>query len=137
MWPEPLTPETIDDDAHNFRAIVRAGDRAIVASVPCAINARAGCGVFGEMMIDDARGAPRQRQRALVLLVRESLRHAAALGVTRVQTDAPPRLAAFAARLTGIAGDRGPASGTQFRGAIDDIRTRTLDESDADGNLRG
>ncbi len=136
MWPEPLTPDAIDDDAWNFRAIVRAGDRAIVASVPCAVNARAGCGVFGEMTIDDERGAPRQRQRALVLLVRESLRHAAALGVTRVHTDAPTRLAAFAARMTGMAGDSGSGGGRQFRGALVDIRTRTLDESDADGNLR-
>jgi hypothetical protein len=133
MWDEPLTAEPITINHHHFDTIVTAGDGRAVARVRCSVDARTRCGYFGEMNITDNDGAPRQRLRALVLLTRESLRHAQELGITRVRTDAPPRLADFARRLTGIDGEQRGAT-VRFVGDLAAIRSRTLDVTRDDGS---
>ncbi len=135
MWSEPLTPASADTGDYSFTAQVLDAGGAAVAHVDCVVNRQARTGWFGEMNIDDQAGGVRQRIRALVLLVRESLRHAAELGITDVRTEAPPRMATFAARLTGQPGQAFGGGRVHFRGRLADIRTRTLGESDADGNL--
>ena len=131
-YPEPLTPTTRILDEHNLVAQVHAADGALVATAPFVVNLVAKYGAFGEMNITDDRGAPRQRQRALVLLVREALRVASDLGITHVETRAPARLFAFAERLTGM--KNGP--GGLFRGEIAPIRSKTLDDTDETGDFR-
>ena len=69
MWPEPLTAATEISGSHTVAVTVRAGDGVAVARVLCAHGASSRCGVFGEMRVLDAGGAPRQTARALVLLV--------------------------------------------------------------------
>jgi hypothetical protein len=112
MWPEPLT--------------------APVARVRCAHGTQVPCGIFGEMKIVDDRGAPRQRARALVLLVQEALRYAASIGITRVETEAPPRLHAFAARMC----DLSPRADGHFAGELHAVRSHNLRHTDSNGEER-
>lgn len=134
MWVEPLAARVEDAGEYAFDAIVADGGGRDVARVRCAINARAGCGVFGEMEVLDAAAPPRQWLRALVLLIREALRHGAEIGVTDVGAEAPRRLEALVSRVSGIAPDE--AGGRmRYRGALHAARTRALDETDGDGNL--
>lgn len=133
MWPEPLTPRTRRLDEHNLIAEVLAGDGAIVATAPYVVNVTARTGAFGTMEITDERGAPRQRVRALVLLVREALGVANDLGLVDVHTRAPARLAAFAERFTGPIAPRLELDTLEYRGDLAQIRSRALDETDATG----
>lgn len=135
MWPEPLTTTIRAITPHRFRALVLDGDGQTVARVDCAIN-EARCGAFGAMRIDSDAGAPRQRLRALVLLVRASLAHAAAAGVVHVETRAPAPMADFAARMTGFAGAPRPDGALRFAGDLGKIRTHALDTTDVNGDLR-
>ena len=105
-----------------------------VAGVPICINTETRCGAFGAMEVS-TDGAPRQRVRAMVLLVREALRFAAEQGIVTVETPTPPRMVAFASRLTGLTPEQ-MGAGFHFRGDLARIRTRTLEESDANGDFR-
>ncbi len=131
MWPEPLIASTDEIDRRTVAVTVAAGDGATIASVLCAHGGPTRCGIFGEMRIIDANGAPRQIERALVLLVREALRYAASIGITRVETEAPPRLRAFASRLSGLAHHDGV-----FAGDMAAVRSHHLRVTDADGRER-
>ena len=131
MWPEPLTAVTEPVASHTVAVTVYAADGAAVARVLCAHGTQVACGIFGEMQIVDDRGAPRQRARALVLLVREALRYAASIGITRVETEAPPRLRAFAARMCGLSHDAG-----HFAGELHAVRSHNLLHTDSNGEER-
>ena len=136
MWIEPLTPSARATSEFEFVVTVSAGDGTGVAEVRCPHSAAAAFGYFGEMSILDAGGGVRQTMRALVLLVREALRYAAEIGITRVRTDVPPRLRAFAGQLSGI--DAGVAPGGRtgaLAGALHEIRSHALLASDGDGAL--
>lgn len=141
MWVEALAARVEEAGEYAFDVIVADGGGRDVARVRCAINARAGCGVFGEMEVLDAIATPRQRLRALVLLIREALRYGAEIGITDVGAEAPRRLEALVSRVSGIApdeaGGRRVAAETRvrYRGALHAVRTRALDETDGDGNL--
>jgi hypothetical protein len=135
MWPEPLTASAEAVDTHTVAVTTLDAAGVPVAAVLCEHNAAAGFGSFGEMRILDDRGGPRQRRRALVLLVREALRYANALGITRVHTEAPERLAPFASKLAGIPGDR--LQGRRvYVGDLHAVRTAALLVSGDDGSLR-
>jgi hypothetical protein len=112
------------------------GDGRTVAVVTCAHNAAAGWGVFGEMRIVADDGGPRQRVRALVLLVREALRYAEQIGVSHVGTEAPARLEVFAACMCGLATERPSVGRRIFVGELQAVRTAALAASDTDGRLR-
>jgi hypothetical protein len=136
MWEEPLTTgiETIDD--HHYAAVVlQEGSRRPVAVAKCAVNTETRCGQYGAMIILDDNGGPKQTLRALVLLTREALRHAQELGITHVETEVPDRLKDFAQRLTALAGDRVALDATRFAGDLAQIRTRTLDTTDGNGDF--
>jgi len=135
MWTEPLVPETSVVDTHTVAVTVRDGTGMAVAEVLCLQNAQAGFGVFGEMRVVTSRGAPRQRVRALVLLVREALRYAESIGITRVSTEAPERLRPFAARMSGMAGVRAGRR-RRFEAELHAVRTATLRASRDDGSFR-
>jgi hypothetical protein len=134
MWLEPLTASSRPVDEHTVDVLAHDGRGSIVARVRCGYNARAGCGLFGEMLVVDRAGAPRQRVRALALLVREALRFAEAAGVTRVRTDAPERMAAFASLLSGIEATDGRRRHV-FAGELHAVRSNVLRETDAHGNI--
>lgn len=129
MWVEPLVASAANVGSHTVAVTVAAGDGTVVARVLCAHGRAANCGFFGEMVVLDAAGAPRQRARALVLLVREALRHAELLGITHVETEAPVRLRAFAARMSGL----GHANGV-FAGELSVVRSHNLRVTAADGS---
>lgn len=135
MWIEPLTATAVPEGEFAFRVTVHAGDASPIASVHCPINAAAGFGYFGEMLTD-ANGAPRQRLRALTLLVREALRFAAENGITTVRTDVPERLQRFAQQISGVEPQsvRGESGGV-IAGELHAIRSFALRISDADGNI--
>ncbi len=135
MWPEPLIASTERLDTHTVAVTTRDSAGVPVAAVICVHNARAGFGIFGEMRILDDRGGPRQRVRALVLLVREALRYADTIGITRVSTEAPERLVPFAARLAGIEGER-VSRRRLFHTDLHAARTATLRASGDDGSFR-
>ena len=137
MWSEPLTAASVIRDAQTFDTIVRDSTGLRVAGVRCLVNVDARTGWFGEMRIDDNSGGVKQTARALVLMVREALRQAADLGIQHVRTEAPPRLVAFAQRMTNLGGRELDADGARidFAGELAGIRTWTLDTSDGDGNL--
>ncbi len=102
----------------------------------CAVSRTARCGYFGSMETLATEGAPRQSARALVLLVRGALAHAASLGITRVATDIPRDasgpLRAFARRMAGrIEDERGSIAGD-----LAEIRGFNLDHTDSQGNER-
>jgi hypothetical protein len=135
-WTEPLTADARDTDAYNFIATVTDAAGVKCAAVPCAVNRAAGCGMFGAMEIIDQDGAPRQRIRAMVLLVRTALQYAGSIGVRRVETELPDdRLLDFAARLTGREPERRGVR-LYFAGDLADIRSRTLEETNGDGDFR-
>jgi hypothetical protein len=132
MWVEPLTPVARVEDPYTFDVIVRDGDGEPVAGVRCAVNVDARCGAFGEMIITNDHGGPKQRLRALVLLVREALNHANDLGLLHVETRVPPRLLDFARRMAGVRGvDR--VNDTRIAGELAQIRSRMLDRTRPDG----
>lgn len=134
MWAEPLTAATDEIDPYTVEVVVRAGDGTRVAAVRCAYSRESAFGLFGEMRTLDADGAPRQRLRALALLVREALRFAADAGVARVRTDAPERLRAFATAICGL--EPLEAGGVRvYAGELHAVRSYALQHSDADGNL--
>jgi hypothetical protein len=133
-WPEPLTAATAIADEYTVAVTVAAGDGTAVARVLCAHSPTARYGIFGEMQVIDGGGARRQRLRALVLLVREALRYAAEIGITRAHTEAPPRMAAFASRMCGLPGTEA-GGGLLFRGELHAMRSAALDASDAHGNF--
>jgi len=135
IWAEPISAATHQIDDWHVAVTASAADGTPVARVLCAYNAAAGYGVFGEMEIIDGGGSPQQRQRGLVLLVREALRYAAVIGVLRAHTEAPPRMAAFASRMCGLPGE---AHGDRllFRGDVYAMRSAALDASDSSGNLK-
>lgn len=135
MWPEPLIASTERVDTHTVAVTTRDSSGVPVAAVVCVHNARAGFGIFGEMRLLDDRGGPRQRVRALVLLVREALRYADTLGITRVTTEAPERLVPFASRLAGVEGAR-MARKRLFEIDLHHARTATLHASGDDGSFR-
>jgi hypothetical protein len=135
MWPEPLLAGSEDIASHTVAVTVRDGAGVPIAAVLCAHNAAAGFGVFGEMRILDSSGAPRQRSRALVLLVREALRYADAAGITRVRTEAPDGMQPFAVRMSGIDGRRLGRKWV-FEGELHAVRTAALAASRDDGSFR-
>ena len=140
MWPEPLTPATAPLTRYAALHTVRAGDGTLVARVRTAYNAGAGTGMFGEMIITDPAGGPKQRVRALALLVREALRYGAEIGIRDAWTDVPadrPALLDFARRLAGRAGAWLSVDAVRIGGQLHEMRTATLRETDADGNLTG
>ncbi|HXK33944.1 MAG TPA: hypothetical protein VNM91_08050 [Dehalococcoidia bacterium] len=134
MWPEPLSADARQLDEHTVDVVALDGRGAEVARVRCAYNARAGCGALGEMRVVDERGAPAQRLRALVLMVREALRFGAGRGIRQVWTEAPGRMAPLARRISGLAGaERGGR--LRFDGELHAVRTHALRSSDAHGRL--
>jgi hypothetical protein len=136
MWGEPLTTEIEVLDDHHFAALVfQEGSRRPIALVKCAVNVNTRCGAYGEMNILDPDGGPRQVLRALVLLTRTALQHAQQIGITHVETEVPDRLIDFAQRLTALAGVELPNAGRRFAGDLAQIRTRTLDTTNADGDF--
>jgi len=141
MWPEPLIPASEDDasDPKRFRTVVRAGDRTVaVAALEVIISPRARFATCGELTILDATGAPQQRVRALVLLMREALRRAAELNIQHVYADVPDRLRDFLFRCFGIDTDLLPSRRDGWRAMEIDLatlRSLLLDRSDANGNL--
>lgn len=136
MWPEPLTARAVPTGRHSGDVFVVDAQRNPVAVVSCAHNAAAGWGVFGEMRILDDSGGPRQRVRALVLLVREALRYADQIGVSHVRTEAPARLEAFAARMCGLTPERPSPNRRTFVGELHAARSTALAVSDDSGRLR-
>lgn len=139
MWPEPLTPDTLIPTKHTALIRVRAGDGRTVARVRALYNAQAGYGILGAMAITDARGGPKQRVRALALLVSEALRAAGDLGIKRAHTDVDPERPAlldFARRLAGRTGDASHGA-VRIGGLIHEMRTAAIAASDAGGNLTG
>ncbi len=140
MWPEPLTADTTLTGEHTFTVTTRAGDGRAVAQVLALHNTDAGYGLFGEMQIIDPNGGPRQRVRALALLVRQALHTAADLGITRAHTDVDatrPALLDFARRMAGRPGYHADRDRIRIGGLIHEMRTAALDATDADGNLTG
>ena len=135
MWAEPLTVSTRRTDTHTVAVTVHDAAGVPVAAVLCAHNARAGFGAFGEMRVLDDRGGPKQTRRALVLLVREALRYADALGITRVRTEAPERLEPFASRMCGLSAERA-GNRRLYEGELHAARTVALSVSGDDGSLR-
>jgi hypothetical protein len=134
MWPEPLAAATAPLNPHEVTVTVRDAEGRAVAAVRCAHNARDGFATFGEMRLLADAGGPRQRLRALVLLVREAMRYGADIGITHARTEAPARMAAFAARLSGVPGV--PVAGRRVVAAeLQAMRTALLRETDADGNF--
>ena len=136
MWPEPLAARVIPTDRYRVEVVVENAEGWTVAAVSCAYNEAAGWGSFGEMRITAAAGAPKQRVRALVMLVREALRYADAIGIRHVRTEASPRYAAFAARMCGFDGGP-PARRHIFSGHLHAARTAALSASRPDGSWRG
>ena len=139
MWAEPLRTAVDDTSEHEFTVRTLDGAGVPVAEVKCGIHRPSRCGIFGEMRALRDDGAPRQRARALVLLVRASLDHAASLGIRKVSTDVPagPALRDFAAELTGLAGvDRFGGRARRYFGDLADIRSRVLQTHDDDGRVR-
>lgn len=136
MWSEPLAVRVEDAGAYAFDAIVADGGGRDVARARCAINRGARCGVFGEMVVLDGAGSPRQRLRALVLLIREALRYGAEIGITDVAAETPEALEPLVSRLSGVTPSR--AGGRRrYRLALHAARTRVLDETDDSGELTG
>jgi hypothetical protein len=134
MWKEPLAARIDHAGPYAFDAIAFDGTGRDVARVRCAISIVAGCGAFGELELLDAGATPRQQLRALVLLIRESLRHGAGLGITVVAAETPPSLGTLVSRISGLEpvarGGR-----RRFVGALHAVRTRVLDETDTAGDL--
>jgi hypothetical protein len=138
MWEEPLTPAVEDLSAHEFRVFVVDAARRPVAHVVCAISREARTGIFGEMQTLRDDGTQRQRVRALVLLVRAALAHAADAGVRRVVTDVPDirSVREFAQRMTGIDGQPRRHGRRRFIGDLADIRTHVLERTTDAGDER-
>jgi hypothetical protein len=134
MWPEPLTAVTEPIASRTVAVTASAADGTPIARVLCAHGGPARCGIFGEMRIIDDGGAPRQRARALVLLVREALRYAESIGIAHVATELPPgasdAVRGFARRMSGRIED----NVGELRGELAAVRSHALDTTDADGN---
>lgn len=136
MWLEPLIARVIYRSETSVLVSILDADDIPVAAVACAVNTRAGCGMFGAIEFLEPGGTRAQQMRAMVMLTRGALDHAAELGVTRVSTiNIPPTMRDFAERMSGL---RVSVRGGQLHmtGDLADIRTHILDTTDSDGNER-
>ncbi|MBF6601268.1 MAG: hypothetical protein IVW36_12245 [Dehalococcoidia bacterium] len=137
MWSEPLTPTSTDEGPHTFATTVHDATGATIATASCTVNTEARSGFFGEMQLLNHAGGPKQIERALTLLVRASLAHAAALGIQHVHTRVPHRLLAFSRRACGRPALPLTAGGSLslLHGDLADIHSHLLEHSDAHGHL--
>ena len=138
MWEEPLTTSIDTADAHHFTVRAYAGDgRKPIAEVRCSLNRTARCAAYGEMIITDRNGAPRQTERAMVLMVRAALQHAQENGAQYAMAEVPEKMIEFTQRLSGLTGAPvGKTASRLFFGDLTEMRSATLDTTDADGNFR-
>ena len=90
------------------------------------------------LKITDASGAPRQKARALVLLMREALRHAVELGIRQRARRGDAGMLQLAKRVTGAqpASDEKPDGITHFAGKIIDWAEHAKEASTATATLR-
>jgi hypothetical protein len=138
MWPEPLSADVARLTPTLVLIRARDGQGNAIAGVLAAHGPTSA--VFGEMTVTDRNGGPRQRVRALALMVREALRYAAEIGIRDAYTDVDetrPALLAFARRIAGRAGERTRPRHARIGGQIYDMRSAALNASDADGKFRG
>ena len=135
VWSEPLTADSEDQNAHTFATTLRDATGRPLAGVVCAVNREARTLWVGDMLIGDQTGTLRQRIRGLVLMARELFAHAADLGLVHARTVAPAAIAPLARRVSGLAGDTNADGTVTFTGTLVDVRTRTLENTDATGEL--
>lgn len=144
MWSEPLTTTinvipTDDRNTATYDALVYDGDVNPIATVRCQCNTSARTGFFGEMRITKPGGGPKQTHRALILLTRASLIHAATLGVQTVTTRTSRHTLAFTLRASALHGipiaTNTPGEFHLVHGDLAPIQTHLLDRTDANGNL--
>jgi hypothetical protein len=143
MWPEPLSADVARLNGHTVLIRAHDGQGNAIANVLAAHGPRDA--VFGEMLITDRNGGPKQRVRALALMVREALRYAASIGIVNAWTDVDasrPALLTFAQRMSGQLGDPFGSSldatpPRRIGGLIYAMRSAALTATDADGNLTG
>ena len=133
-WPEPLRAEARNINQQRYIVLLITGEGQHVGNVLCTIDRRTRCGTMHELTLTDDGGAPRQRLRGLVLMVREAFRHAADAGITRGSTDAPEQMREFAARMLGFEG-RPRGDRTRFSGDVATMRSHILGVTDGDGNF--
>ncbi|MBF6606811.1 MAG: hypothetical protein IVW53_14680 [Chloroflexi bacterium] len=144
MWSEPLTTTisaipTDDENTAAYDALVYDGDLNPIATVRCECNTTARTGFFGEMRIIKPGGGPKQTHRALILLTRASLIHAATLGVQKVTTRTSRHTLAFTLRASAQHGipiaTNTPGEFHLVHGELAPIQTHLLEHSDAHGHL--
>ena len=134
VWSEPLAASTIDTQPNRYQVRVTQGDGSLVAALR--IDWRGNRATCGELRVLDANGGPRQKRRALVLLLRAALHHAQDLGVQYGTVLVMPAMQDIAERLAGRQAQIVNSDGASFfTGEIAEWRTRALEVSDADGNM--
>src|SRR3954467_2168985 len=101
LWSEPLTVDVIDTNEHRYDVRIREGTGALVAALRIEYSLRARSAACGELRVLDATGGPKQKRRALVLLLREALHHAQDLGLQQGCALVLPALTDIAERISG------------------------------------
>lgn len=134
MWTDPLAVTIQPVSPTRYRVIARDALRTVVGVATVHVGPTARTGYFGEMRVD-ADGAPRQRVRCMVLLIREAIRHAQDIGLTYGDSHPTPALRAFVARITGH--DPFPVGDTAtVGGQIAELRSQIFERTTADGDER-
>lgn len=135
-WADPLRP-AFRDDASGYTVGVVDNERQLVATVRIDTYGRgrrrlAWC----RTLRVQSDGAPRQKVRALVLLMRAALQHAAQLGIVYGRAEATPQMLALAKKITGHAPEAEYTNAnTIFAGRILDWWQHAKEASDSDGNV--
>jgi hypothetical protein len=137
VWADPLRP-AFRDDARGYNVAIVDNERTLVALLRVDVygSGRRRIAWAQGASITDDNGAPKQKLRALALLVRGALQHAVQLGIPHVRADVTPQLTALVKKITGHtpASESGIAPAI-FTGRIIDWWEHAREAADGDGNV--
>jgi hypothetical protein len=137
VWAEPLRTAT-RDDATGYTVGVTDNERQLVATLRVDLerHGRRLDAIARTMRLIDQGGTARQNVRALALLIRAALIHAAQRGATHAHAYVSPQVRTLAMKITGNQpGDAPGPAPAWWHAKLTDWLQNAREATDGDGNL--
>ena len=134
-WSEPLRASSYDLEKGLRQVEVRDGDGVLALSVQYKYWLEHGTSALGEIVAHSKEGTARQRVRAFVLLTREAVRSARALGIRYAHAEAVPEMRAIAEAAFDVMADAGGRA--TWTGELADLEAKGRAKTEEDGRVKG